>query len=128
MKSIAGKLRRNILLHFGLVTFRFHYGRDRKPVIFMISGFSGVSLTPQTNTIYLWRHQDTSNNPKKPESFLTHIMLENINILEIDNVGSCGKERGRKIPNILNMGSISSREHEIETLAIWEQYLPTNIK
>ncbi len=36
IERIAGKLRRIILLQFGRVTFRFHYGRDRKPLIFMI--------------------------------------------------------------------------------------------
>ena len=32
------KLRSMILLHFGLITFRFAYGRDRQPLISMISG------------------------------------------------------------------------------------------
>ena len=31
----------------------------------MFAGFLDVSLTPQTNMIYLWRHQETSNNPRK---------------------------------------------------------------
>ena len=52
IKRIAGKLRRIILLHFGLVTCRFHYGRSRKLLIFMILGFSDVSMTPQ-NQYYL---------------------------------------------------------------------------
>ena len=54
-----------MLLHFGFVTFRFHYGRTRKPVIFMIFGFWDASTTPKTNIIYLWRHQDTSTNTRK---------------------------------------------------------------
>ena len=64
MKRIAIKLRRISLLHFVLVTFRFHYGESRKPLIFMISGFSDVSMTHKTNIIYLWRHQDTSNDSR----------------------------------------------------------------
>ena len=55
------KLHRIILLHFGRITFRFHYRKDRKPIMFMISAFSDVSMTPKTNTIYLWRHQDIPN-------------------------------------------------------------------
>ena len=39
IKRLAQKLRRIILLHFGLVTFRFHYGGTLKPVIFMIFGW-----------------------------------------------------------------------------------------
>ena len=44
-------LRGIILLHFGLVTFRFHHGRDRKPLMFMICGFSAVSMFPKTMTM-----------------------------------------------------------------------------
>ena len=33
------KLLRIILLHFGLVTFRFHYGGDRTPFMFMVFRF-----------------------------------------------------------------------------------------
>ena len=44
IKRIAQKLRRIILLHIGLVTFRIHYWKTRKPVIFM-----DVTMTPQTN-------------------------------------------------------------------------------
>ena len=41
------------MLHFRLVTFRFAYGRDRKPIIFIISGFLDVSMTHQTNYFQL---------------------------------------------------------------------------
>ena len=46
MKRIAVKLRRMILLQFGLVTFRFHDGGTLNHLILMISGFSDVSLSP----------------------------------------------------------------------------------
>ena len=39
-ERIAKKLCIIILLRFGLVTFRFHYRRTRKPLTFMIWGFS----------------------------------------------------------------------------------------
>ena len=58
------KIRRTILLHFGLVTFRFADTRALKPIISMISGFSDVSLSPKTNYFYLWRPQDTSKKPR----------------------------------------------------------------
>ena len=41
IKRLAQKLRRIILLHFGLVTFRIHLKKTRKPYIFMISGLGG---------------------------------------------------------------------------------------
>ena len=41
MKRIAQKLRKTILLHFGLVTFRFHYWKTRKVIICMVSGPGG---------------------------------------------------------------------------------------
>ena len=65
IKGIAGKLRRIILLQYGLVTFRFAYMRTLKPFSFMISAFLDMSLSPKTNIIYLWRPQDTLDNPRK---------------------------------------------------------------
>ena len=46
-------------------------GETQNPFIFMISGFSDVSLSPKTNIIYCWRHQDTPNNRRKSEIILT---------------------------------------------------------
>ena len=43
---IAEKLRRIILLHFGLVIFRFQYGRSRRVFIFMILGPGGRDHGP----------------------------------------------------------------------------------
>ena len=57
LRRIAPKLRRTILLHFGLITFAIHVGRTLKPLIFMIFGFWDVSMTPKTNIIYLSRHR-----------------------------------------------------------------------
>ena len=49
IERIAQKLRRILLLHLGLVTFRIHFTKDRPPPIFMVFGFSDVSTTPKTN-------------------------------------------------------------------------------
>ena len=40
-KSVAQKLCRIILLHFGVVTFRIPFGKTRTPFIFMVFGPSG---------------------------------------------------------------------------------------
>ena len=44
---IAQKLRRIILLHFGLVAFRFHIPRNRQVVMLLIFGPSGCAHDSQ---------------------------------------------------------------------------------
>ena len=88
------KLREIILLHFGLVAFRFHYGRDRTSIICMIWGFSDVSMTPKSNAFYFWRHQDASNNPRKAH-YVGHLK-----VLNIEHFGIVGKDGHRKIMKI----------------------------
>ena len=121
IKRITEKLRRIILLHFGLlvIAFRFHYGRDREVIIFMISGFSDVSMTPQTNIIYLWRHQDTPNSSRKnTESFFEQYYYA-YNSRHFEN----RKHQKRRAPTnhenrsymflkMLNMSSRSFKKHE----------------
>ena len=43
MKSATQELRRIILLHFGRVTFRFHFGKARTVIMFTIFGFLDMS-------------------------------------------------------------------------------------
>ena len=81
-KRYGQKLRRIILLQFGLVTFRFVYGRDRKPIVSMISGFLDVSLSP--NQYFLWRHQDTLENPRKANNLFNTIIVGNLKKLELE--------------------------------------------
>ena len=73
---MARKLRINILIHCGLVHFRFHFGKPRAPLTFMIFGLSDVSMAPQTNDIHFWRHQTI------PENSGTYI-LGKIRVLEV---------------------------------------------
>ena len=73
-KRYGQKLRRIILLHFWLITFRFGDGRDRKPLMVMISGFSDVSPSPKTNIICLWRPQDTLTNPRESPNHFWEIL------------------------------------------------------
>ena len=51
-KNPARKLRITILLHFGLIAFRFHFGTTRKSLMFMVFGFLDVSMTPTTNYFF----------------------------------------------------------------------------
>ena len=74
-KRYGQKLRSIILLQFELVTFRFRYGRNRKPAISMISRFSDVSLSPEANYFYLWRPRDASINPGKIPTRLKQILF-----------------------------------------------------
>ena len=80
-KSYGQKLRGNIPVHFGLITFRFAYGRTLKPLISMISGFSNVSLGPKTNIIYLLRDQDTLEKPR------------NLQVISEKIISTCWKSR-----------------------------------
>ena len=59
----------------------------------MISGFSDVSLRPQTNIIYLWRPQDTSNNQRKYQNIFEEYIFGDLNVLEISIVDLLGKRR-----------------------------------
>ena len=72
---IAGKLRGIILRHLGLITVRFRFGRTLKPLMFMISEFLNVSMTPKTNYFHFWRHQDTQNSSRKILNSLCNILF-----------------------------------------------------
>ena len=72
IKRIAQKLRRIVLLYFGLVAFRFHFGRTRNPLIFIVFGPIGRDQVSQSQ-YFLSRHQDTPNTTRKrPEPIQTH--------------------------------------------------------
>ena len=114
-KRYGQKLRRILLLHFGSVIFQCHYGRDRKPFMFMISGFLDVSMSPKTNYVYLWRHQETSNNSRVPDTLFEKKKFANLKKWTSHILETLGKRWGRRIPTtrlsnslkILNVGSIS---------------------
>ena len=50
IKRLVQKLRRTILFHFGLGTFRIRFGRTRKPINFMVFGPRGRNRHSQTNS------------------------------------------------------------------------------
>ena len=73
-KSYGQKLRSIILLRFGLKLFDLIIAKTKKPIISMICGFLDVSLSPKTNMIYLWRHQDTLTNPRNSQNIQKTLM------------------------------------------------------
>ena len=78
-KKVARKLHGIILLHFGLIIFRIHFWKTRKPFIFMIFRFSDVTMSPKTNYFKVWRHQTTHNSSRKnSESFLKNVVWGNL--------------------------------------------------
>ena len=77
-KRVAQKLRIIILLHFGLITFRIHFGKTPNPSFSCFSDLADVTMTPKTNIIYLWRHQDTPNNSRRIPNHFLNIIVGNV--------------------------------------------------
>ena len=139
-KRNGQKLRRIILLHFGLVTSRFGYGRT---LILMIWGFSDVPLSPKTNIIYLGNATMPKKIQEKCQIIIKNIMLENLDISKIEHLEDFGKNGHRRTMKIrikiswtscrdqcpqqnwndflkiLHRGSISINKHEIEFVNLW---------
>ena len=88
--------------------------------MFMILALLDVSLSPKTNMMYLLRHQDTSNNPRKHKIILENISFVNLETFENRHFWKNGKDRGREIPTIRLRNSWKSW--------IWDQFLSTNMK
>ena len=83
---------RIILLHFGLVTFRFLFGKTRQVMIFMFFGPSGGDHdSPNQYYSSLEAPRYYKKIKKTFESFFKHIMFEHI----ISSIDVCGQ-----IPNI----------------------------
>ena len=82
-----------------------------------------VSTTPKTNYMWLWAHQDNQIIQENPESFFKHIMFINLKSSEV-HIFIISEDTGARNPdgtfnevlNILDMGSVSSRENEMR---IW---------
>ena len=87
----------------------------------MISGFLDMSMGPETNLIYLWRPQKTTNNSRKRPKGFQKYFWGNSNISEIavfEKMDEMGPANPDNPPNnflkILDMGAGSSRKHEME--------------
>ena len=115
-----------ILLHCEQITFRFHFPNIRNILIFMIVGPSGRDHDSE-NQLYLTLETPTTFKQFKKhlEAFWkTNHVSGNLNISDIGNVFLVRKDACRKqtedlfnsYSNILKMGPISSRTHELQIL------------
>ena len=68
IRSLAKKLSRLTLLHFGLITLHINFGKNPGSHYFHEFRIFDVTMKPKTNYVQLWRHQITSNaSSKHPE-------------------------------------------------------------
>ena len=75
----------------------------------MIPGFLSPSPSPKTNSIYLWRHQDTSTQSRKNNgAFSKHIIFINVNSVETQYVDIYRKDGHRTMVKIRLMQSPKS--------------------
>ena len=88
-QRIGQTLRRIILLHLGLVTFRIHFRKIRKPFIFMVFGPSGRDHDSQ-NQLYLilGTPRYFNKSEKHTSSLLQIIILGNIKSFENEHLGN----------------------------------------
>ena len=88
-KSVAHKLRRIILFHFGLVFGRCHFPKIWKVLIFLIFGPSGRGHGPHTpmslNLFWILIRQTNSNNPRKYQVLSEKLCFLNLTILKIEH-------------------------------------------
>ena len=94
IQRIAQRLRRNILLHFGLGTFRIHFRETRKPLIFMVSDLLDEAMTPKTNYMWFGIHQDIFKNARKCYLFLGKDDLGHIKSSYVEIAEQFGKTGG----------------------------------
>ena len=71
VERLTQKLRKIMLLHLGLVTFRIRYWKLEKSSFWCCSDLLDVIMTRETYIIYLWRHQTSQNSSRtNPRPFL----------------------------------------------------------
>ena len=97
MKRIVQKLCRTILLHFGLVFFRIHFGKTKKVTISMFFGFGGLAHDSPNQCYSSLETPGYSKWFKKnPESFLLNILFGNLRKLKIASFENVGTDWGRQ--------------------------------
>ena len=99
-KSMAQKLRRNILLHFGVLAFKINFGTDRQSIIFIVSEFGGRVHDSQNQCLLSLDTPNYSKIQEHPESFLKNIIWGNLDILKIGNLLFFGNDARRSILKI----------------------------
>ena len=112
------------MLHLGQEAFRFAYGRTQKTFHFHDFGISGRVNDSQNQLFYLWEPQDASNTSRKKKSFKNKWCFWKSQDFGNRQFLNFSKRRApkknddpfNKVLKILNMGSVSSRKHEMD---IW---------
>ena len=115
-KRVAKKLCIIILLHFELISFRFHFGKTWQVIILMILGFLDVSITPKANSCWLRINQMTQKNSRKKSESPAKNMFRNLKVLEIEYFQDFEKDRRQTNQKFRFMNYWRSW--------IWDQYLP----
>ena len=95
MKRVAQKLCRMILLHLGLILFRFHCGKSPKPHHFHDFQIFGRVHDCQNQLILLEDTQNTSKNERKYQMCSTTSILGDLKILSIQKI-IVGKDEAGK--------------------------------
>ena len=128
-RRVARKLRNIILLHFGLVTFRFHFWKFRKVMSCIVFEFLEVSMPPATNYFYLWRDQMTPNSSRKNNKSL--LCFESQKVVN-RTFWKVWKRQGPGSPedpsNVLLKVLKYLQESVNWTSWIWDQYLQEKMK
>jgi len=119
MEKRCLKAPRIILLHLELVTFRFGHGWDRKHIMFMISGFSDVSMAPRTISFIL---RDTRI-----------LQITNEQTQHILGKYYCCKPQNYEKQKLLMLGKAGTQTPDDPSnmfwrSVIWDQYRPESIK
>ena len=122
---MAQKLRKTVLLRFGLVTFRFHFGKTRKLIIFMVFGPGGRDQDSQNQLFPTLETPNYFKCFKKKQIMFGHIIFQNLKLLELQRMENIGTDGSRtnlsnKFLNILDMESISIKKNMIGNLCIFE--------
>ena len=121
-----------MLPHFGLITFRFHFGDTQNAFMFTNFRFRGVPRNPKFISFHFWRRRDTSNDSWKFHNCLDNIIAGNLKILHAQQFGKVWKRLGPTNPQdpsfylkiwnwhfVLNMESMFSNKLELGSWRSW---------
>ena len=98
MEIIGLKAPGNYSGSFWSYNFSICLWESPKTLISMISGLLDVSLSPNTNIIYLLRPRDTSRNLRKYQIIFKHVVVGKFEIVEIQMFENYGKDGRQQIP------------------------------
>ena len=120
MKGIARKLRRIVLLHFGLITFRSHYWKTLNPSCSWFRDFRTWPWAAKPILLIFWRHHDIITHPRKNTNRFWEILFVEISNCWKSKMILFGRDGRRELSTIRLINSWRSW--------IWEQYLPEDMK